>query len=98
MRPALLLTALLAGCYHTSSDHQALGWAIKAGVSAASAPVSKKLLGNVWLGPIFMCGLFLGYEYEDTRGLKRFQSGKVDSAMDATSGCVPGISVGLALR
>lgn len=81
-----------------SSDHQERGWVIRAGASAASAYASKKLLGNVWIGPTFVCGLILGFEYEDTRGLKRFQSGKFDSAMDVTSGCVPGFGLSLALR
>ena len=98
MRTALLLTALLlSGCYSTSSN-QGRGLAIKAGVSATSAYVSKKLLKTPWIGPVAVCFAIAGYEYEDTRGLKRWNDGKLGSALDVFSGCAPGFSLSLHLR
>lgn len=98
VRAVLLTALLLSGCYSTHTGAQWPGWSIKAGTSASATYASEKAFGSPWLGAVAVCGLIVGYEYEDTRGGTRFQSGKLDSAMDVASGCVPGLTLSLFLR
>lgn len=98
MRTALFLTVLLTGCYSTHTGAQWPGWSIKAGTSASATYASKKAFKSPWIGAVLVCGLIVGYEYEDTHGGSVFRAGKLDSAMDVASGCVPGLTLSLFLR
>lgn len=98
MKRALLLALLLSGCYNTTTGPQWPGWTIKAATSTAAAYASEEAFGTPWIGWALVCGMILGYEFEDTRGGRRFQAGVFDSAMDVASGCIPGFTLGLLLR